>query len=121
MNHAARANSNAVLSFAAFTFCGTLPVNQSRLSYSVTIESHKRAHHKKYQEEKYRRMPHSSLSSIGYLLLKIFAASLRISSCLLRSNSSSISLRIDIIYSLWWTRPESNRRLVYLYCQLSNN
>jgi hypothetical protein len=30
MNHAARANSNAELSFAAFNVFGTLPVNQSR-------------------------------------------------------------------------------------------
>lgn len=32
MNHAARANSNAELSFAAFNVFGTLPVNQSTLT-----------------------------------------------------------------------------------------
>lgn len=45
MNYAARANSNAVLSFAAFTFFGTLPGNQSRLSYYTSIDTG-RPHHK---------------------------------------------------------------------------
>jgi len=45
MDYAARAKSSYALLSFAFTFFGTLPVNQSRLSYYTSIDTG-RPHHK---------------------------------------------------------------------------